>query len=320
VDVLYPKILAGIARLATEDVYTVMPGPRKKQAKRRKAAARSTKKQRQQPRSNISRWDIIAPSYQADHVISLEDVHYGPLCAGEKELQLLGDVENRKVLEIGCGGGQNSFVLTQWGAHVTALEPSRGQLNYARQLNEGVERGFNLIQGRAEDLSMFRKESFDLVLSSLSLDYVPDIEEVFRQVYRILLPGGSFVFSMIHPLMNFAGWYMMDDPDTHTFENYFEMRGLRHSGWDFQDGTQEEISSYQHTLEELFSALVDQGFSVSNILEPRPYDLELLGKENWGQIPYFYRDFDIRSLFYQVMQTLPYTLIFQSFKQSGGQG
>lgn len=44
--------------------------------------------------------------------ISLEDVHYGPLSAGESELKLLGNVRGKDILEIGCGGGQNAIVLS----------------------------------------------------------------------------------------------------------------------------------------------------------------------------------------------------------------
>ena len=49
-------------------------------------------------------WNIISRSYQQKTRISLEDVHYGPISAGERELKLLGSVRKKDVLEIGCGG------------------------------------------------------------------------------------------------------------------------------------------------------------------------------------------------------------------------
>ena len=57
-------------------------------------------------------WNIISGSYQMKTRISLEDVHYGPLSAGESELKLLGNVRGKDILEIGCGGGQNAIVLS----------------------------------------------------------------------------------------------------------------------------------------------------------------------------------------------------------------
>ena len=269
---------------------------------------------------NIEAWNTIAESYQRDHLISLEDIHYGPLCPGEKELQLLGDVQNKHILDVGCGGGQNSFVLAKCGARVTALDPSRAQLDYAKRLCEGQRDRIDFVRGRAKELTAFRKETFDIVFSSLSLDFVDNIGEFFRQARRVLKPKGLLVFSVIHPMMNCVGWYLMGDRDAPEVEDYFEMRDERHSFWDFKDGTRSGLYHFQHTLEELFTLLVDQGFQVTALREPRPYDLELLGKENWNKIPYGYRDFDLRSMFFRVVHTLPYTLVVQAFKKEGEGG
>ncbi len=270
--------------------------------------------------TNINGWDAISESYQRDHLISLDDVHYGPLCPGEKELQLLGDVESKTMLDVGCGGGQNTLVLAKWGARVVALDPSRAQLAYARQTCQEQRDRIHFVRGRAKELSAFRKETFDLVFASQSLDFVDNVGEFFRQAHRVLKARGRLVFSVIHPIMNCVGWYLMSDRDAPEVENYFEMRDARHSFWDFKDGTRGGLYHYQHTLEELFTLLVDQGFRVTALREPRPYDLELLGKENWGKIPYGYRDFDMRSVFFRVMQALPYTLVIQAMKKAGRGG
>jgi len=267
--------------------------------------------------SNVEAWDAIAESYQRDHLISLEDIHYGPLCPGEKELQLLGDIEGKHILDVGCGGGQNTFVLAKWGARVVALDPSRAQLAYARKICQELRDRIDFIQGRAKELTAFRKETFDIVFSSLSLDFVENVGEFFRQVRRVLRPQGLLVFSVIHPFMNCVGWYLMSDRDAPEVENYYEMRGVRHSFWDFEDGTRGRLYHFRHTLEELFTLVVEQGFRITALREPRPYDLELLGKDNWDKIPYGYRDFDMRSMFFQVMQTLPYTLVIQAVKEEG---
>ena len=54
---------------------------------------------------NRRSWNTVSASYQAERRISTDDVHYGPLAPGERELRLLGDVAGRCVIEIGCGGG-----------------------------------------------------------------------------------------------------------------------------------------------------------------------------------------------------------------------
>ncbi|HSR35450.1 MAG TPA: hypothetical protein VLY63_33190, partial [Anaerolineae bacterium] len=65
---------------------------------------------------NRQSWDTISANYQAHTRISTDDVHYGPLAPGERELGLLGNILGKHILEIGCGGGQNSIALTKWGA------------------------------------------------------------------------------------------------------------------------------------------------------------------------------------------------------------
>ena len=106
-------------------------------------------------------WNIISRGYQEKTRISLEDVHYGPISPGESELKLLGDVKGKDVLEIGCGGGQNTVVLAKWGARSVGLDISGEQIKFARKLawNDSVDVSFHV--GDMEDLSMFNNQSFD---------------------------------------------------------------------------------------------------------------------------------------------------------------
>ena len=63
-------------------------------------------------------WDAMSDWYQSESRISVDDVHYGPLCPGEKELQIIGDVQGLRALELACGAAQNSIALAKWGASV----------------------------------------------------------------------------------------------------------------------------------------------------------------------------------------------------------
>ena len=74
-------------------------------------------------------WNTISKAYQEKTRISLNDVHWGPISAGESSLRLLGNVKNKDILEIGCGGGQNAIVLKTWGARPVGLDISQEQLD-----------------------------------------------------------------------------------------------------------------------------------------------------------------------------------------------
>jgi 2-polyprenyl-3-methyl-5-hydroxy-6-metoxy-1,4-benzoquinol methylase len=72
------------------------------------------------------------------------DIHYGPSSPNEDDLKLLGDLAGKRVLELGCGGGQCSVAFALRGARVTGLDFAEGQLAFARALaaEHGVEVDF----------------------------------------------------------------------------------------------------------------------------------------------------------------------------------
>ena len=83
-------------------------------------------------------WDAMARTYQADSDISLDDIHYAPFAPGERYYGLLGDVSGKRVLELACGGAQNSVTLSCWGADVVALDFLR--TNCGTPYRSGVRR------------------------------------------------------------------------------------------------------------------------------------------------------------------------------------
>ena len=143
---------------------------------------------------NQESWNAILKSYQGEKRISLDNVHYGPVAPGERELELLGDVKGKKVLELGCGGGQNSIVLTKWGAEVIGIDISEFQLEHANGLAKKEKVKVTFIQGRMEDLGQFKSNTFDIVISSHAIGYVDDLKVVFKETERVLKPEGFLVF------------------------------------------------------------------------------------------------------------------------------
>ena len=83
----------------------------------------------------------MSESYQADTLISLDDVHYSPLCPGELELGIIGEVRGKRSLEIACGAAQNSIALAKWGARATAVDMSVKQLARASAYLTGGREG-----------------------------------------------------------------------------------------------------------------------------------------------------------------------------------
>jgi len=136
-------------------------------------------------------WNIISKSYQKNTKISLQDVHYGPISPGESELKLLGDVKGKDILEVGCGGGQNSIVLSKWGANVAGLDISERQIEYAKKLARKEHAKVRFYLGNMENLTIFADRSFDIGLSSFAVGYVDHLSTTFAEIYRVLRKKGD---------------------------------------------------------------------------------------------------------------------------------
>ncbi|CAM3471280.1 malonyl-ACP O-methyltransferase BioC [Parendozoicomonas haliclonae] len=106
----------------------------------------------------------------------------------------LGD--HAAILDMGCGTGKETIALRNRypDADITGLDLSDGMLAYARDRKELD--GCHWIVGDIEELP-FEPEDFDLVFSSLAIQWCESLSEVLAQVYRVLKPGGWFVFSTL---------------------------------------------------------------------------------------------------------------------------
>ena len=229
-------------------------------------------------------WNRTSAGYQRLHQIPTDAAHYGPWAPDESELRLLGDVRGKRILEIGCGGGQCSIAFARQGAIAVGIDLSDEQLAFARRLAEQVAQSSlaggativppTFLQGDASDLSRFADRSFDVVFSAYALHYVPHIEACLAEVSRVLRRadtgagafGGQFVFSLDHP---FRDCFWDDDSGEESLQplrSYFTRGAL-----DWQFGSSGEwMRSYHRTIGDWVALLRDANLQVERILEPEP--------------------------------------------------
>jgi ubiquinone/menaquinone biosynthesis C-methylase UbiE len=107
-------------------------------------------------------------------------------------LSLLGDVGGREVLDIGCGDDDLAIELRRRGAIVTGIDASAEMIDAARARakREGVQVEFCV--GAGESIP-FATERFDAVVAMTILCFVTDADPVFREIARVLRPGGRLV-------------------------------------------------------------------------------------------------------------------------------
>jgi len=193
--------------------------------------------------------------------LSLDVVHYGPDIPTEADLRLLGPLQGKRVLELGCGGGTMTVAMGKQGARVIAVDESIEQLGHARQLAEREEVKVELHHGDLADLAFVRADTVDVALSIYSLGAVADLARVFRQVHRVLRPEAPLVLSLPHPA--FRAIDRTGDPPV-VQRRYFDGSPLPWSiGAD-------SGNDYPMTIGELFTSLTRANFRVDALLEPEP--------------------------------------------------
>ena len=121
----------------------------------------------------------------------------------------LGDVEGRDVLCLASGGGQQGPIIAAAGASVTIFDLSDEQLAQDRLVAERDGLMLRTVQGDMRDLSAFKDASFDLIVHPVSNCFIPDVQPLWREAFRVLRPGGQLLAGMVNPLLYALG---EDDP------------------------------------------------------------------------------------------------------------
>jgi len=211
-------------------------------------------------------WNIIALEYQKNRNLSFDNIEYALGYARESELNLLDDVKGKKVIELGCGGAENSIILTKKGAICTGVDMSTEQLNHARKLSKEHGVKIELIEGDIENLTMIDDNTFDIAISIFALDWMQHLDKAFKEAHRILKKNGLFVFSTQHPIYNLLGAEDINLKELKISESYFEKNVT------FVEETGIDLKVHASKISDIINGLIKAGFKIEVIIEPEPLE------------------------------------------------
>jgi SAM-dependent methyltransferase len=227
-------------------------------------------------RANAAFWDAYAPGYQREHLPELGETSFVwcPEGVTEDEARLLGDVGGRRVLDVGCGGGQTTRWLAERGADVVGFDLSAEQLRLARAMG-----GARVVRADAEALP-FADGTFDLACSAYgALPFVADSARVMREVARVLRPGGRWVFSVTHPFR----WCFPDDPTERGLTvsaSYFDRTPYVEQD---ERGTALYVEHHR-TFGDRVRDVVGAGLTILDVVEPEWPDGHETTYAQWGPL------------------------------------
>jgi len=185
---------------------------------------------------NRTRWDLMSEGYQTDHGHALTEapLAWGVWRVPESEVNALGDLQDRDVLEFGCGAAQWAIALVQRGIRAVGLDLSEVQLRHARELVAAAGVTVPLVKADAER-APFADESFDVVFCDHGAMTFARPRRTVPEAARLLRPGGTFAFCSSTPLhdicwdeagettsrelkSDYFGIYELDDPESVTYQ------------------------------------------------------------------------------------------------------
>lgn len=116
-------------------------------------------------------------------------------------------LENKRILDVGCGGGILTESMAKNNANVTGLDMSADALAIAREHAKSEQLTINYIQQTVEAHAKECAEQYDIVTCMELLEHVPDPESVIASCIKLVKPQGHLFFSTIN--RNVKAWFML---------------------------------------------------------------------------------------------------------------
>ena len=197
--------------------------------------------------------------------------------------------QNITILDLACGEGHLTHRMAKLKQQVIGVDIAENLLEIARQ-HRPRSPNVSFLQDDAQNLTQIETESIDCVICNMALMDIPNIDDTFQAVYRVLKPNGTFIISILHPC--FESPFFVPEPqiaiENDQFEACYVRRYTQEGYWNSGGtGIRGRVGAHHRMISTYFNGLMATGFQLKAVDEPHlPTQDQTTVEEQWfSQIP-----------------------------------
>jgi ubiquinone/menaquinone biosynthesis C-methylase UbiE len=196
------------------------------------------------------------------------------------QLSLLNIKPGQRILDVACGNGQFARKMAEQGAIVTATDFSEKMIEIAKSKPSSTIEYQVIDATRASDLTKLEGRHFDAVVCTMAIMDMESIEPLAGHLPRLLVKGGVFVFSTLHPCFNSLDTVLCterDEPDGNLRDRYsvrvYDYLVERHGLGIAMVGQPQKQYYFHRPVSSILRVFFKAGFVLDGLEEPSFRDI-----------------------------------------------
>lgn len=216
---------------------------------------------------NKNAWNNKTEVHIASEFYDMKGFLEGKSTLNSIELELLGDISNKKILHLQCHFGQDTMTFARMGALATGIDFSEKAIEKATEFSKQLNLDTTFICCDIYEAPKYLKDQFDIVFTSYgTIGWLPDLDKWAKIVSQFLKPGGQFIMADFHPVV-----WMYDNDFKEVFYSYFNIEPIveDESGTyaDRYSEIEAKTITWNHPISETLNALITNGIELNSFNE-----------------------------------------------------
>lgn len=213
--------------------------------------------------TNQKLWNSRTPNHLKSDFYNMPGFLKGETSLKKIELDLLPNLENKKVLHPQCHFGQDTLSLERMGAICTGVDFSDVAIKEANSLRDKLSLQSRFVCCNVLEMDQHVQDTFDYVFCSYGVvTWLPDLNIWAQQIAKRLKPGGQFYFVEFHPLLYMFDWEtdIMHFPYFNNQKPEVEIEKGTYADKDADIELKEYF--WMHPISEILNALITNGLTI----------------------------------------------------------